>query len=154
MGSRVYWLLFLSSLIVCGLGAVEEVDKTCKSEETCLPSSQCKIFQQKLNLKDELEKGSAKRTAIVNQLKNEVCNKKERAFCCPCEGNSCVSTADCPQAQQLLAERERIKGSDPTAAAQILSRLKANICNKEEKKICCPLKSCQSAPAPPNRAGL
>merc|ERR1712109_56573 len=59
-----------------------------------------------------------------------------------------------------LAERERIKGSEPTTAAQILSRLKANICNKEEKKICCPLKSSgekssPSAPVmPPNRAGL
>ena len=45
----------------------------------------------------------------------------------------------------------RIKSSNPTAAAQILSRLKANICNKEEKKICCPLrgsgeKSSSSAP--------
>merc|ERR1712012_752685 len=158
--SRVYWLLLLSCLIVCGLGAVEEVDKTCKTEETCLPSPQCKIFQEKLKLKDELEKGSAKRTAIVNQLKNEVCNKKERAFCCPCEGNACVLTADCPPAQQLLAQRERIKGSDPTAAAQILSRLKANICNKEEKKICCPLRgsgenSSPSAPVvPTKRAGL
>merc|ERR1712156_256420 len=150
---RAYCLFLLSSLIVCGLGAVEEVDKTCKTEETCLPSSRCKVFQEKLKLKDELEKGSAKRTAIVNQLKNEVCNKKERAFCCPCEGNSCVLTADCPPAQQLLAERKRIKSSNPTAAAQILSRLKANICNKEEKKICCPLKS--SGPVvPPNRAGL
>merc|ERR1712012_1139983 len=156
--SRVYWLLLLSCLIVCGLGAVEEVDKTCKTEETCLPDSQCQIFQEKLKLKDELEKGSAERTAIVNQLKNEVCNKKERAVCCPCEGNSCVSIADCPSAQQLIAERKRIKSSNPTAAAQILSRLQANICNKEEKKICCPLqssggKSSPSAPAPPNSAG-
>merc|ERR1712013_636531 len=151
---RVYWLLLLSCLNVCGLGAVEEVDKTCKTEETCLPDSQCKIFQEKLKLKDELEKGSAERTAIVNQLRNEVCNKKERAFCCPCEGNSCVLTADCPPAQQPLAERERIKSSKPTAAAQILSLLKANICNKEEKKICCPLKSSPSAPGPPNSAGL
>ena len=30
------------------------------------------IIQEKLRLKDELEKGSAERTAIVNQLKNEV----------------------------------------------------------------------------------
>ena len=29
-------------------------------------------IQEKLKLKDELEKGSAERTAIVNQLKNEV----------------------------------------------------------------------------------
>ena len=30
------------------------------------------IIQEKLRLKDELERGSAERTAIVNQLKNEV----------------------------------------------------------------------------------
>ena len=30
------------------------------------------MFQEKLKLKDELERGSAERIAIVNQLKNEV----------------------------------------------------------------------------------
>ena len=30
------------------------------------------MIQEKLKLKDELEKGSAERTAIVNMLKNEV----------------------------------------------------------------------------------
>ena len=44
------------------------------SDESYIPLAQkyfCMI-QEKLKLKDELEKGSAERTAIVNQLKNEV----------------------------------------------------------------------------------
>ena len=37
--------------------------------------------------------------------------------------------------------RHRIQLLDPTGATEILSRLKGNICNKEERKICCPLKA-------------
>ena len=44
------------------------------SDESYIPLAQkyfCMI-QEKLKLKDELERGSAERIAIVNQLKNEV----------------------------------------------------------------------------------
>ena len=34
----------------------------------------------------------------------------------------------------------RIQSSNPTGASQIISRLKDNICNEKERRICCPLK--------------
>jgi len=134
----VLLLLFSKLVIVQCLVGVEEVDKTCQSHETCMPN--CAIFKEKLNEKNELPLGSAERDDLTNEIKSQVCNKKKRAFCCPCENNPCVSSKDCPQVLELSATRKRIKSSDPAAAAKILSRLKANICNKEERKICCPLK--------------
>ena len=45
--------------------------------------------------------------------------------------------------QKIFSFFPRIQSSDPSAASKILSRLKANVCNKEERKICCPLKSAE-----------
>jgi len=133
-------LLLLLSLVVMvgGLVGVEEVDKTCQSHETCMPN--CKLFKEKLKLKNELQFGSQEREDLVNQIKSQVCNKKKQAFCCPCEDDPCVPTSDCPQALDLLDRRKRIQSSNPTAASQIISRLKANICSEKERRICCPLK--------------
>ena len=43
-----------------------------------------------------------------------------------------------PEMQQFFS---RIQSSNPSGASQILARLKASVCNKEEKRICCPVKS-------------
>jgi len=138
---RPVLFLLSSVVIVHGLVGVEEVDRTCQSHETCMPN--CAIFKDKLNLKNELPTGSKEREDLVNEIKSQVCNKKKRGFCCPCENNPCIATSDCPQAQDLLAERKRIQSSNPTGATEILSRLKANICNKAERKICCPLNAAE-----------
>jgi len=134
-------LLLLSSVLltVHGLVGVEEVDRTCQSHETCMPN--CAFFKDKVKQKNELPLGSRDREDLVNEIKNQVCNKKERAFCCPCEDNPCVPTKECPQALELLETKKRIQLLDPTGATEILSRLKGNICNKEERRICCPLKA-------------
>ena len=46
-----------------------------------------------------------------------------------------------PEMQMQQFFLSRIQSSNPTGASQILARLKASVCNKEEKRICCPVKS-------------
>jgi len=135
------FLLLSSGVMVQGQVGVDQTDKTCQPDEHCIPSSKCASFQEKLDRKNELEKGDKEREKIIDFLKNQVCNKAKKAFCCPCEGNPCVPTTQCPQALNLLATKKRIQSSNPTGASQILARLKASVCNKEEKRICCPVKS-------------
>ena len=40
----------------------------------------------------------------------------------------------------VICAAPAIQSSNPTAASQIISRLKANICSEKERRICCPLK--------------
>ena len=131
-------------------------------------------IQEKLDRKNELEKGDKEREKIIDFLKNQVSEKtalqetgwmsptpglqqSQESVLLPVRGQSLCSDDSVPPGPRPSGNKEkvhspqnpemqqfflsRIQSSNPTGASQILARLKASVCNKEEKRICCPVKS-------------
>lgn len=135
--------MLLPLTLVLALVVVAQVpqrDKTCQSSEECLPLNDCPYWQEKEDIKNSLSRGR-ERQAIVNQQKNQICNKGARALCCPpCkESEPCLPVAQCPAVQQLQAQRKDYKRKRNNAAAQqLLAQIQGLICNTKEKLLCCP----------------
>eukprot|EP00092_Neocalanus_flemingeri_P075460 GFUD01093474.1.p1 GENE.GFUD01093474.1~~GFUD01093474.1.p1 ORF type:complete len:480 (-),score=113.09 GFUD01093474.1:19-1458(-) len=60
----------------------EETDKNCGSGETCLKKEDCPSFLEIYNQYSNLRKGSEK-SNLETELREAVCNKREKAVCCP-----------------------------------------------------------------------
>lgn len=118
---------------------VAQVDVSCLARETCLPLMECPYWLDRNREKDSLPRGNRQREEIVTQLKNKVCNRRERALCCPpcADGSPCLPSASCPSVMRKLAKRKELKRSRPAEAARILEELQSLVCDKREKLICC-----------------
>ena len=60
----------------------EDVGSECESDSECLPSKDCQYYKdQQETLKSTTDKTI--KTNIIKDLRGRICNKKERALCCP-----------------------------------------------------------------------
>ena len=66
---------------ITSLTALKEVDRECDSDSECLPSLDCKSYQDQKALLKLLTDPTSK-SRFIGKLKKQVCNRKERGICC------------------------------------------------------------------------
>ena len=121
------------SLVLVSLAAAQELeaeDLPCPAREVCVPTSSCIRWQETLaswNLfRQSLNPNSPAYTAKLDQLKSQICNRKERGVCCPPSGlpappatSSCsLASPSCLPSLGQCGEREesshRVVGGEDT----------------------------------------
>lgn len=126
---------------VCG-----EDDIPCDSGMECRNVKECKNFAEQKDRLRVLDKNTEEYREIIGDLKRRVCNKKEKKVCCETElsedvekcdqGRECRPLEECPL---FTLERSQLtfieKGSK--AYSEKLAEIKALVCNKKKKKVCC-----------------
>ena len=59
------------------------------------------------------------------------------------EGAVCLAREDCPAYEALVAQRREATGAQaPKLRARLVQELRDMVCNKQERKVCCPTGSC------------
>ena len=128
---------------------MEEVDKSCNSEERCLLVDDCISVQKRrddLRGKNKTELESLETKEEVHQLKSRVCNRAQDAFCCPppkpvCSSSqTCVPRLKCPSVRSLFQARSSTKKNSKERAdisKIIVSLVCANPGQKGRVKYCC-----------------
>ena len=56
-------------------------DNECDSDHKCLPSADCQYYQEQQTLLKTLT--GTLRANLIQELRKLICNRKERAICCP-----------------------------------------------------------------------
>jgi len=84
---------FILSLLLVSLTPAQELeaeDLPCPAREVCVPTSSCPRWQDTLTswklVRQSLSPNSLAYTAKLDQLKSQICNRKERGVCCPPTG--------------------------------------------------------------------
>ena len=54
--------------------------------EECVPSDTCQEFLQDRDRLTKLDRSSPERAALLEDIKNRICNKEERKVCCKNNG--------------------------------------------------------------------
>ena len=109
------------------------MDKTCKYQTECP-----EFIEQKEDLKN-YQKGSRTYKDKLTAIKKSICNKKQRAVCCPnplpedkCgRGYSCLKEAQCKYAQDL---RKKFNNGDKKAKQELIGL----ICDRKDQTFRCP----------------
>jgi hypothetical protein len=137
---KVILLLFMYNP---AFGAVQEADRTCRAYHTCLEIAQCPAFKEK---HEDYNRCKTRRSGSCNNLQRElrdaVCNKKEKAVCCPDE---CVAVSECKYADERIKLYKTLKGQNDRKATEILNELKDRVCDRKKRFMWCPLN-----PPPPS----
>ena len=100
--------------------------------------TECETFTKAIDEFKKLARDSCKRKEALAELRGSICNKAESGVCCkPCGlGEECTPQNECPT---FLEERKKLgtlsRGS--TGYTALLERIKARICDKVSKTICC-----------------
>ena len=76
-------IIFIGTLIQSDDARLtEDVGQECQSDFECLPSTNCQYYQEQQVLLKSLTDRTA-RMNMIQDLRKQICNKKERGFCCP-----------------------------------------------------------------------
>ena len=139
---KTFVVLFAINVV---LGSVKETDKDCGGDETCFKTNDCPSFLKKHERYKSLSVG-LEQTNLKRQLKEAVCNKKERAFCCP-NGNVKETDKVCGRDEicrkmencdSFLEKHKRFKSlSGGSEHTNLKRQLKEGVCNKKERGVCC-----------------
>ena len=164
MGRQLTMKAFVFLFIyICNnaFGNVEETHKTCRAHHSCLKIGECPPMKEKqdkmsrIRYSTSVEFGNLKR-----ELREAVCNKNERAVCCPnppseniektektCIANhNCLKIEECPLFKEKL-NNFRIAKPQSVEYKNLKQELKEAICNKKDRAVCCP--PLKSPPTPP-----
>merc|ERR1719394_1257068 len=125
--------MFLALLLAFLLGVpsleagevVLQTERLCEEDtQTCLVMSDCPYYQEKVEYTRSLSEGDEQRS-LTRFLKDQVCNKNLKAFCCPCtSGDICKPSKECNYTKRKLEKYKQIKNSSPNEAASIIRQLK------------------------------
>eukprot|EP00092_Neocalanus_flemingeri_P029387 GFUD01031904.1.p1 GENE.GFUD01031904.1~~GFUD01031904.1.p1 ORF type:complete len:569 (+),score=93.67 GFUD01031904.1:60-1766(+) len=118
---------------------IYETDRQCGNDETCKYQTNCPEFvKQKTHLLS-LQRGGQEYKETLLKIRNGICNKAKKAICCPnpkkdekCErGLSCLKEDQCKYAQDL---RKKYRNGYNQARQDLIDL----ICDRKERKFCCP----------------
>merc|ERR1711892_847448 len=120
---------------------ISQDDKTCSSSESCLVREDCPAVE-KLYQKLGRSKNDPVRLKAINDLKSNVCNKKEKGFCCPEKTEATDVCKSCKLAKECLEVKKKIvlvrSGTLPfSESIKIYRDLQSRICNIETQMFCC-----------------
>jgi len=129
---------FLLSFPVFTSGQINPVDKRCTGEAQCQHKSSCETFTKATAEFKKLTRNSCQWKEALTELRGSICNKAESGVCCkPCGlGEECTPQDECPS---FLEEKNKLgtlsRGS--TGHRALLEKIKARICDKATKTVCC-----------------
>eukprot|EP00092_Neocalanus_flemingeri_P037345 GFUD01040669.1.p1 GENE.GFUD01040669.1~~GFUD01040669.1.p1 ORF type:complete len:496 (+),score=118.42 GFUD01040669.1:2-1489(+) len=125
-------------LLTRSVSSISQVAKKCSATESCLKRENCPAVDEMYKmLKDD-----SVRERIIKTLKNQICNRKERAFCCKEEdkkvcpaGESCKDVSECTEVEEKV---KRIQsGNLPySESIKIYDNLKSRMCDSQSM-FCC-----------------
>ena len=149
---KVILLLFLWNP---AFGDVQETDRTCVAYHTCLNIGECPAVKEK---HDDYKRCKNRKSGSCENLQRElreaVCNKKEKAVCCP---DVCVARSECKYADERIKLYKTLKGQNARKATEILNELKDRVCDRIKRLMWCPLNPQPSTlsptPAPTHKTG-
>ena len=131
-------LLVLNGVIA----SVEETDKICGEYESCIKKDDCPSFLEKhQQFKSLPNTGSLEYSNLRRQLREAVCNKNEKAICCPkCKtSDECIDRSKCKYADEKIKLYERFKNQNKEKdAKKVIDELRGRVCEKKKRFICCP----------------
>ena len=84
----------------------EDVGSECQTDSECLPSKDCPYYQEQQDLLKSLTNQTSK-TNIVQQLRSLICNRQQRAVCCPNVSGSKMDSSS--NKSQDNAKKQKIK---------------------------------------------
>merc|ERR1719282_794847 len=126
---------------------------SCPSDEVCATKSSCDYWVEKESSVKNLPRSSSQVKQYLSEAKAAVCNRKERALCCPINdmelinpspGSSCPNEAVCATRSSCYYWKQRLKHVEnlPRNSSQLqqyVSHATAAICNRKERALCCPI---------------
>jgi len=131
---RVFILLFLWDP---AFGSVHEADRTCRAYHTCLNIGECPAVKEKHeDFKRCKNRPSRSCGNLQRELREAVCNKAEKAVCCP---DDCVPRAECKYADDRMELYKSLKGQNERKASEILNELKDRVCDRKNRLMWCPV---------------
>ena len=83
--------------IPCDGKAIEETHKVCEAGETCLSANNCPPVKAKYRRLTRLDKETPEWSRLIRDLKQSVCNKKDRGFCCSNRRKDRTTTTTTPR---------------------------------------------------------
>jgi len=105
------------------------------------PARDCHYYDEKIKLFKNLQSEEKPFGKVLNELKEAVCNKPGKGFCCPKpekQDNSCVSTSECAVNKAMLETYLDLREKNPDNANLILEELKSRKCDEEKQHLWCP----------------
>ena len=131
-------LPLLTLLPVLTSGQLNPVDKTCPRQVQCLHKTTCESFTKATNEFKKLTRNSCQWKEALTELRGSICNKAKGGVCCkPCGlGEECTPQDECPS---FLEERKKLGtlSRGTTGYTALLEKIKARICDKATKTVCC-----------------
>merc|ERR1711953_1406957 len=104
--------------------------------QTCVKKEECPEIIA-LYHKAETEEDSQLKSSLIAELKSKVCSREEQKFHCTLSaGQRCLGRAECSSVLGLYDRLRQERNS--TKRNSTIAQLKSLVCNKEEKKFCCP----------------
>jgi len=126
-------------------GELQVTDGRCGELENCIRREKCPAFQLKYQtFKNHQNKQSSEYRDLRDELKDSVCNKKEKGVCCDAcnTGSSCTASNKCPYYGERMKEYRKLKSQNQNKRArEIIDELRNSVCNKEKRLVCCPTSS-------------
>ena len=92
----------------------EDVGIECQLDSECLPSKDCPYYQNQQDLLKNLTNKTSK-TNIVQHLRSLICNRQQRAVCCP---NFSPEIQECGKPQNVPSNRKRAVGGEITTPGE------------------------------------
>ena len=146
---------FFSFSLFCSFSLLhcQEQDSSCDDGAECLPIDDCKYFSNEREKLEVLSSSSNEYKTIIENIKNNICNKRLRKVCCvkttiatrrvtvsqdsDCDaGYECKEINDCQYYQTETTNLKKLNRWS-TAYRTVLKKLKSLICNKAIRKVCC-----------------
>ena len=133
----------------------QEQDSSCTDGKECRALDDCEHFVNEREKLKSLHSNSNEYKTIIENIKNQICNKSLRKVCCVkpepiittksepihqdsnCDaGYECIEIQNCQHYQDETSTLKQLnKGS--TEYNRKINKLKGLICNKEIRKVCC-----------------
>jgi len=147
-------------LLLLTLVGADGQDIPCSIGEECISKETCPGFQDLQAEWRGATRGSDKYTELLNRLKGKICQRTTKFVCCSlpttttttttttlrtmsienfdCLDDTCVPIAEC---ETVAEDYNNIKNPPSQAIKEAaLKKIKALICDKKTKTICCPAK--------------
>ena len=157
LGTFLFWLLKLGTTEL----VTPSYDLQCEEGHECVTKSSCNFWLEQINRLDSMKPGSLSRARVIEKLRKAVCNKEEKALCCPveiavrsngqtvaldvveasnkkCLTNSICATRDsCPH-WKTKSDKLKTLRRGSYEYNRLREEIQEEICNKQEKGLCCP----------------
>ena len=146
-------ILKLFLLMLSGFPCVLGQRVACSGGMECRPQLECPQFVEETEKLSLLTKSSNEYREKLSELKNLICDKKDKKVCCISEtrtdspgrleddrtcsnGRECRAESDCPGFQ---LEKTKLNSLDRGSKEyqEKLTEIKDLVCNRKSKKVCC-----------------